>query len=81
MDIARMEKRAFQYFTMTQGYFKLKSTSHCINYKTIFTNLYTDTMFARSNYLRKNSCAQIYVSTFHQCDYKPIQSKYETIFT
>jgi hypothetical protein len=54
---------------------RLKHTAHQLMFRHIRTTIYTDTMFAKQKSLRQNTCAQVYVTTFHWTKIFPMKQK------
>jgi hypothetical protein len=59
----------------------MKHTAHQLLYNHIRSSTYTDTLFSKVKYLRQNTCAPIYVSSFHFTRVYPMRSKANAHYT
>lgn len=70
--IERTTQRAVRDFAFTSGTRRLKHTAYQLKYKHLRASAYTDTMFSKVKSLRQNTCAQVYVTSFHWSAVYPI---------
>jgi hypothetical protein len=74
-------QRGVRDFTMTEGYKRMKHTEHQLMYRHIRTSVCTDTMFNKTKSLKQNTCAQIYVTSFHWTRIYPLRTKADAHLT
>jgi Reverse transcriptase (RNA-dependent DNA polymerase) len=79
--IEQTTQRGVRDFLATGGYKRMKHSTYQLMYKHIWTSVYTETMFSRIKSLQQNTCAQVYVTTFHWTRVYPMRLKSEARLT
>jgi hypothetical protein len=73
--LERSTQKGVRDFSVTGGMKRLKHTAHQLIFRHIRATVYTDTLFNKVKSTRQNTCAQIFVTTFHWSKVYPLRSK------
>jgi hypothetical protein len=73
--LEKSTQRGTRDFSVSSGSKRLKHAAHQLMFRHIRATIYTDTMFAKQKSLRQNTCAQVYVTTFHWTKIFPMKLK------
>ncbi len=79
--IEKTTQRGIRDFSTTSGSKRMKHTAYQLKYRHLRATVYTDTMFATVKSLRQNTCAQLYVTSFHWTRIFPMKRKSEAHLT
>jgi hypothetical protein len=79
--IENSTQRGVRDVSVSSGMKRLKHTAHQLMFRRIRATVYTDTMFAKQKSLRQNTCAQVYVTTFHWTKIYPMKLKSDVHMT
>jgi hypothetical protein len=81
LTIEQSTQRGVRDFAVTGGYKRSKNATNQLMYRHIRTVVYTDTMFNKVKLLKQNSCAQVYVTSFHWTRVYSMRTKSEAHYT
>ena len=73
--IERNTQRGVRDFSNTTGTRRLKHTAYQLKFRHLRSSVYTDTMFTSVKSLRQNTCAQVYITSFHWTKVYPMKAK------